>query len=205
MKKLLTLLICVVALGAGALLGLKLSGDGEESSAPIPEVISPPAGSAASGADARADQTSRGEPQEIGAGRPELVVYKSATCGCCGDWIAHLREHGFAVTVHDSENMERIKQEAAVPRPLWSCHTAFAGDYVIEGHVPAAEIHRLLDQQPVAAGLAVPGMPLGSPGMEMGDRRDAYQVVLFQEDGSGSAFAHYLGDQKVVRDNAATD
>ncbi len=170
MKKLLTLLICVVALGAGALLGFWLSG-GDPLAA-------------------------RSAPETTATNAAEIVVYKSASCGCCGDWVTHMRDHGFTVTVHDSENMDRIKREAGVPRNLWSCHTAFAGDYVIEGHVPAAEVQRLLVEQPVAAGLAVPGMPLGSPGMEVDDRRDAYAVVLFQEDGEVAAFAHYLGGER---------
>lgn len=120
-----------------------------------------------------------------------ISVYKSPTCGCCTDWVVHLQEHDFKVEVHDTQEINTVKQEAGLPRNLASCHTAFIDGYVIEGHVPAADIRRLLEQGSKAKGLAVPGMPAGSPGMEMGDRRDSYQVLEFNDAGQTRVFAEY--------------
>ncbi len=120
-----------------------------------------------------------------------IKVYKSPTCGCCGDWVDHLEDNGFTVDVTDTQLMNQIKVDAGLTPQLASCHTAFIGDYVIEGHVPAADIRRLVAEQPVARGLAVPGMPIGSPGMEIGDRKDPYQVLLFNESGQTRVFADY--------------
>ncbi|WP_148864654.1 DUF411 domain-containing protein [Marinobacter fonticola] len=120
-----------------------------------------------------------------------ITVHKSPTCGCCTDWVRHLEENGFEVTVHDTQNINQIKVDAGLTRELASCHTAFVGDYVIEGHVPATDIHRLLQEAPQARGLAVPGMPIGSPGMEMGDRQDPYTVLLFNGAGQNRPFATY--------------
>ncbi|BES73745.1 DUF411 domain-containing protein [Marinobacter nanhaiticus D15-8W] len=120
-----------------------------------------------------------------------ITVYKSPTCGCCTDWVRHLEENGFDVTVHDTANINEIKVDAGLTRELASCHTAFVGDYVIEGHVPAQDIHRLIAEAPQAQGLAVPGMPIGSPGMEMGDRKDPYTVLLFNEAGQSRPYANY--------------
>ena len=99
-----------------------------------------------------------------------ITVYKSPSCGCCKMWIEHLESEGFTVEAFDSDDMTAIKKELSVPRQMSSCHTAKVGGYTIEGHVPAADIRRLLAEQPDADGLAVPGMPVGSPGMEYGDR-----------------------------------
>lgn len=120
-----------------------------------------------------------------------IKVYKSPTCGCCQDWVDHLEDNGFKVDVTDTNDMTSIKIDAGLQPSLASCHTAFVGDYVIEGHVPASDIHRLLKEAPKAHGLAVPGMPMGSPGMEMGDQKDNYQVLLFNEDGQTSVFSEY--------------
>ncbi len=122
-----------------------------------------------------------------------VVVYKTATCGCCRAWVDHVRAHGFKVEAHDvsREKLAAIASEAGVTRELGSCHTAKVGGYVIEGHVPAADIARLLRERPPVAGIAVPGMPVGSPGMEMGNQRDAYNVVAFTKDGRRSVFAQY--------------
>lgn len=106
-------------------------------------------------------------------------VFRAPDCGCCGAWVAHLRDHGFAVEVVTTDDMQGVKDRQAVPAPLRSCHTALIDGYVIEGHVPATDISALLAQRPRAAGLAVPGMPAGSPGMEMGGRRDPYDVILW--------------------------
>lgn len=111
----------------------------------------------------------------------EMVVHKTPWCGCCAAWVAHIEEAGFAVRVEEHEDLTPIKAEAGVPLELQSCHTATLGGYVIEGHVPAADIARLLEEGPQAIGLAVPGMPAGSPGMEVPGRSDAYEVVLFGE------------------------
>lgn len=120
----------------------------------------------------------------------ELTVYKSATCGCCNDWIKHLEANGFAVKAHNVRNLDQIKREYGVSPRLGACHTARIGDYVIEGHVPAQDIKRLLAEKPAVAGLAVPGMPLGSPGME-GPRKDPYKVYTFSEDGNIDVYASH--------------
>ncbi|MCL7942854.1 DUF411 domain-containing protein [Marinobacter sp. ATCH36] len=124
-------------------------------------------------------------------GLEDIHVYKSPTCGCCSDWIDHLEDNGFNVKATDTNDMGKIKADAGLIAGLGSCHTAFVGDYVIEGHVPADDIKRLLSEAPKATGLSVPGMPMGSPGMEMGDRKDAYKVILFNEAGQTRIFAEY--------------
>lgn len=126
-----------------------------------------------------------------GVAAQNIHVYKSPTCGCCGDWIDHLEENGFEVTATNSNDMGRVKADAGLIAGLGSCHTAFIGDYVIEGHVPADDIKRLLAEAPKATGLSVPGMPAGSPGMEMGDRKDHYKVILFNEQGQTRVFAEH--------------
>ncbi|UQG58883.1 DUF411 domain-containing protein [Marinobacter sp. M3C] len=120
-----------------------------------------------------------------------IHVYKSPTCGCCTDWVKHLEENGFEVEVSEVDNVTPVKIEAGLTPALASCHTAFINDYVIEGHVPADDIKRLLSQAPQARGLSVPGMPAGSPGMEMGDRKDTYQVLLFNANGQTQVFAEH--------------
>ena len=120
---------------------------------------------------------------------PEMVAYKTRTCGCCGKWVEHLEENGFDVTVHSVNNLTPVREKYGVPRDLRSCHTAEVGGYVVEGHIPAEDIHRLLQERPEGRGIAVPGMPIGSPGMEQGSRQDPYAVILFGEDGARSVFA----------------
>ena len=125
-------------------------------------------------------------------GAPDVVqVYKSPACGCCGEWIKHLRANGFEVRVHDVDDSAEYRRRYSVPEALASCHTARFGQYVVEGHVPAREIKRLLSERPKAQGLAVPGMPAGSPGMEQDGRRDRYEVLLFQRDGRYVVYARY--------------
>ncbi|SFR63293.1 Uncharacterized conserved protein [Marinobacter daqiaonensis] len=124
-------------------------------------------------------------------GQETIKVYKSPSCGCCGDWVDHLKENGFEVDVTDMDNMNQVKMDAGLTRQLASCHTAFVGDYVIEGHVPASDIQRLLAESPQGHGLSVPGMPMGSPGMEYGDRKDTYQVLLFNKEGQTRVFAEH--------------
>lgn len=121
---------------------------------------------------------------------PEVTVYKDPNCGCCGKWAEHMREAGFAVKEVPSAAMSRIKQQLGVPEALGSCHTAKVGNYVIEGHVPAADVKKLLaDGPPQTLGLAAPGMPMGSPGMEGPYPADRYDVMRFNRDGSQAVFA----------------
>ena len=119
-----------------------------------------------------------------------VTVYKDPNCGCCAAWVDHLKANGFAVNVHEVRDMTPHKQKLGVPERLASCHTAVVDGYTIEGHVPAAEIRRLLAERPRARGLAVPGMPQGSPGMETG-KLDPYDVLLFTSDGKASVYRSY--------------
>jgi hypothetical protein len=123
---------------------------------------------------------------------PNIVVYKNESCGCCKLWVQHLRKFGFTVTVHDLDNLNAVKQRVGVPYGKGSCHTAEVGSYFVEGHVPAEDIYRLLREHPKAKGLTVPGMPAGSPGMEVpsGEIRP-YEVLLVGEDGVTSLFARH--------------
>jgi hypothetical protein len=116
---------------------------------------------------------------------PEVVMHKDPNCGCCSAWAEHLEANGFKVKTVAERDMQAIKRRFAVPQRLTSCHTAKVGGYVIEGHVPASAIKRLLRERPAVSGLAVPGMPLGSPGMEVPGKRDPYDVVSF--DGAGGS------------------
>ena len=121
-----------------------------------------------------------------------ITVYKDPSCGCCTKWVEHLRTSGFAPVVHDRPDMDALKDSLGVPTALRSCHTAVAGRYVIEGHVPAADLKKLLAAAPAnVVGVAVPGMPAGSPGMEMGGRADRYDVIAFGAKGSTNVFAHH--------------
>ena len=117
-----------------------------------------------------------------------VEVYKDPTCGCCGVWVTHLRAHGFAPVVTDTPNMSAVKDKYKVAAPLRSCHTALVGGYVIEGHVPAADIQRMLKEKPKVLGLAVPGMPVGSPGME-GPGGKPYDVVTFDAAGKTAVYS----------------
>ncbi len=122
---------------------------------------------------------------------PEVQVFKSPYCGCCRAWVDHLRSAGFAVKVSDVEDTTAARKRLGMPDRFGSCHTATADGYVLEGHVPAAEVRRLLASRPQAMGLAVPGMPPGSPGMEVGSRQDPYQVLLIDRSGQARVFANY--------------
>jgi hypothetical protein len=124
----------------------------------------------------------------------QLDVYKSATCGCCSKWVEHMRQAGFTVKVTEKsdDELDAFKTTSGVPRTAQSCHTAIAGGYVIEGHVPAADVRRLLKERPAIAGIAVPGMPTGSPGMEVpGVAPAAYKVVAFDKQGAVTVFSSY--------------
>jgi hypothetical protein len=120
---------------------------------------------------------------------PTVTVYKTPTCGCCGKWIAHLQAAGFRVVAHDTDDVSGMRNSLGVPFRLASCHTARVGNYVIEGHVPADLITKLLTEHPAIAGLAVPGMVTGSPGME-GPGAQPYDVVAWDRAGKTSVYAH---------------
>lgn len=121
-----------------------------------------------------------------------VTVYKSPTCGCCGAWIEHLEEDGFVVEANDTNDLATIKAENQVPPQLQSCHTAIIDGYVIEGHVPAEDINRLLAERPNVVGLAVPGMPAGSPGMEIdGHPGQPFDVIAFDQSGNVEIFASH--------------
>ena len=121
---------------------------------------------------------------------PAMTVWKTPWCGCCGKWVEHMRAAGFEVRVEEIQDLSMVKRMAAVPDNLGSCHTARVGGYTIEGHVPATDIVRLLEEEPNAHGLVVPGMPSGSPGMENGER-DPYDVLLLRRDGETEVFSPY--------------
>ena len=131
---------------------------------------------ALAGAIASASSALAATPTPTGG---QMRVVRSPDCGCFGAWIAHLQDHGFVIEEVLSDDVEAEKDLHAIPGHLRSCHTGFIDGYIIEGHVPANDILRLLNERPQADGLAVPGMPLGSPGMELGDHLDAYDVVLW--------------------------
>jgi len=125
-------------------------------------------------------------------GATPITVYKSASCGCCAKWVDHLRANGFTPTVHDEADMDAIKDDMGVPKDLRSCHTALLDKYLVEGHVPASDLQRLLKEKPAIAGLAVPGMPASTPGMAMpGDTHEPYEVVSFAKDGSKATYAKH--------------
>ena len=121
----------------------------------------------------------------------EVVMYKDPNCGCCGKWAEHMRSAGFAVKEVASPRMDLVKQEAGVPEALGSCHTAKVAGYVVEGHVPAADVRRMLTEKPAIAGISAPGMPMGSPGMEGPYPADRYDVVSFDAQGRTAVYASH--------------
>jgi hypothetical protein len=142
----------------------------------------------------------------VAAALPVVLVHKSPTCGCCGSWIEHLRANGFTVEVDDASDMEAVKARAGVPAGKTSCHTAEVGGYFVEGHVPADDIVRLLAEKPDARGLTAPGMPVGSPGMEVpGQGAPPYAVELVRKDGSTEVFAEHGDGVAVGEDHAHHD
>jgi hypothetical protein len=126
----------------------------------------------------------------IAAELPEAIVYKSPTCGCCGSWVAHMKANGFEVKVVEQNDVDSVKQRFGVPARLASCHTALVGGYVVEGHVPASAVKRLLREKPAALGVSAPGMPMGSPGMES-PNPEPFKVQLFDERGQAKVFENY--------------
>ena len=129
-------------------------------------------------------------PADAGAPMPVITVYKDPSCGCCKNWIEHLLKHGFRVNAKDTPDLTSVKQTLGVPARLGACHTAVVGGYLVEGHVPAEDIARLLAKKPKVRGLAVPGMPMGSPGMEGGSRQP-YSVLSFDAAGKTAVFARH--------------
>ncbi|RPH76626.1 MAG: DUF411 domain-containing protein [Candidatus Rokuibacteriota bacterium] len=126
----------------------------------------------------------------VAAAKPAVIVYKSATCGCCKLWGTHLMDNGVPTTGEDVADLGSVKKKHGVPEALQSCHTALVDGYVVEGHVPADLIDRLLAERPQVVGIAVPGMPIGSPGMEMpGRAADRYQILTFDRTGRTTVFA----------------
>jgi len=124
--------------------------------------------------------------------RALVTVYKSSACKCCAQWVEHLQLNGFRTEAHDLNSVDPIKDRNGVPKPLRSCHTALVGGYVLEGHVPADDIQRLLQERPKVAGLAVPGMPESAPGMyQPGDEKAPYEVLAFQKSGATSVYAKH--------------
>ncbi len=131
------------------------------------------------------------QSRESYSGNQQITVYRSPSCGCCGIWIEHLKKHGFQVTDIKTNDMEAIKQKHKLPFNLASCHTAIIDGYVMEGHIPADDIKRFLKQKPNLAGLSVPGMPLGTPGMEAGNRKQPFEVLAFDTKGNIEVFKRY--------------
>jgi len=125
------------------------------------------------------------------ASHPEVTAYRNPGCSCCEKWVEHLRAAGFSVTMQDDPNLSERRAAAGVPDSLAGCHMAFIGDYIIEGHVPATDIARLLNERPDAKGLAVPGMPMGTPGMEMDGMSHDYDVLIFRAGGKSSVFTSH--------------
>ncbi len=129
------------------------------------------------------------------AASPQVIVYKTPTCGCCRGWVEHMKAAGFTVTAKDVPDTAPERLRLGMPDKFAACHTASVEGYVIEGHVPAAEVRRLLATRPAAVGLVVLGMPLGSPGMEVDDRVDPYEVLVVDRHGQASVFATYPKQQ----------
>jgi hypothetical protein len=123
------------------------------------------------------------------AALPPVMAYRNPGCGCCEKWAERMKQAGFSVTIADDPALDVRRSGLGVPAELASCHTALIGDYVIEGHVPPEDILSLLDKRPLARGLAVPGMPMGSPGMETGGAADSYDTLLMAADGTWSVYA----------------
>jgi hypothetical protein len=173
------LLVAVVLVGVGAFFSFSRYEPAADAPEPAPVV-------------ADAGETAVAMVSDIGVSLPTMRVFKSPTCGCCGDWITHLREHGFEVEVVDTNDLVTVKTALGIPPEMGSCHTAEIGDYVVEGHVPAADIAAFMAEAPDARGLAVPGMPVGSPGMEIeGAQAQPYDVMTIAADGSTSVFRSY--------------
>jgi len=134
--------------------------------------------------------------ETLSADKPiDIVVYRSPTCECCGKWLEHMKKNNFNIKDIVTDDVQAIKKKYGVPEAMASCHTAIVDGYVIEGHVPANDIMKLLKTKPKIVGIAVPGMPSGTPGMEMGDRKDSYNVMSFDKENHYEIFNSYEGNQ----------
>lgn len=121
--------------------------------------------------------------------KPQMTVYKSSTCGCCSNWVEHMRKNGFEVKAIDVDDIDKVKRERGVPDSAASCHTAVVNGYLVEGHVPADAVLKMLKEKPAIAGIAVPGMPMGAPGMEVpSGQKDAYSIVSFDKAGKTAVY-----------------
>ena len=132
----------------------------------------------------------------VPADAPLVTVYKSPTCGCCKAWASYMEREGFRVETRDVTDLAAVKDSLGVPSDLSSCHTGTVEGYVVEGHVPAESVRRMLGERPDARGLAVPGMPIGSPGMEQGDLRQPYDVLVVGEGGEAAVYDHVAGNTR---------
>lgn len=177
------------AISGFLLLNLSIVGAGCSGSAdPTPPTVAvaPDAGLSA--------ETEAADVKAMAADARLVVVHKNESCGCCHSWVEHLQKNGFKVIVRDVSNLDSIKTQVGVPPGMGSCHTARVGGYFVEGHVAAADILRLLEERPKAKGLTVPGMPIGSPGMEVpGEPSHPYDVHLVAADGTTTVFVHHDG------------
>ena len=137
----------------------------------------------------------KAETLEAGKQPVAMVVYRSPSCECCGKWLEHIKSNNFTVKDIVTDDVQTVKDKYGVSAAMASCHTAIVDGYVIEGHVPANDIMNLLKTKPKIAGIAVPGMPKGTPGMEMGDKKDSYDVVSFDKENNYKVFNSYPGSQ----------
>lgn len=149
----------------------------------------------AASAEAVADEPATVQPVSatVDPDAPLVTVYKSPTCGCCSAWVEYMEREGFRVEARDVADLRAVKDSLGVPTDLASCHTSMIDGYVVEGHVPAEPIRRMLDERPEARGLAVPGMPIGSPGMEQGDVRQPYDVLVVDNSGEAAVYESIPG------------
>lgn len=128
----------------------------------------------------------------IAAGALDVTVYRSPSCKCCGKWLDHMKQQGFRINDVLSDDMDAVKAKLGVPAKLASCHTAVVGGYLVEGHVPAGDVKKLLADKPAVAGIGVPGMVAGTPGMEMGDKKEPFTVLSFDKAGNSARFSEYV-------------
>lgn len=176
--------------GALALFGATTGCSAPDQGSPATLTAAIPA--AGPGHDATVATTTDGANPAHATDLPVLHVHKTPTCGCCGAWVDHMRAAGFHVRVEEHQDLEPVRQQLGVPYGKGSCHTAQIGGYFVEGHVPANDVKRLLDERPRARGLVVPGMPMGSPGMETPDGRvQPYTVERVEPDGTTTAYARH--------------
>ncbi len=180
----------VAVLTIGALATGGVSSTVDDASAGATLATSAASAPAASGTSGPALAPAAGPSGSSTLATTEVVVYKSPTCGCCSLWVDHLRANGFTVVARDTSDMAAIKRRLGVPAAMESCHTSIVDGYIVEGHVPAADVERLLSARPAVVGIAVPGMPMGSPGME-GPRSDRYDVLTFDRAGRSTVFSSH--------------